>query len=171
MEERVFMAWTSPKSWTAEVLTSSDLNTHLRDNLNALKDPPDSFYDMSVASDISFTTTSFADLDAALSLSITSYGGDLRVYFQAAIVQSAGIAYFSFDLDGTTVNSADDGLARSNGTAAHMLTMEYWFRGVASGAHTIKVKAKVSTGTLTVYRGQASAGNRVDGFYMGREIS
>ena len=165
------MTWTSPKTWGSTTLSSSDLNTHIRDNLNALKDPPDNFYDMSVASDISFTTTSFADLDAALSLAITSYGGDIRVLFQAAIVQSAGIAYFSFDLDGVTVNSADDGIARSTGTAAHMITMEYWFRGVAAGAHTIKVKAKVSTGTLTVYRGQATAGNRVDGFYMVREIS
>lgn len=165
------MAWTSPRTWTAEVLTSSNLNTHLRDNLNALKDPPDNFYDMSVASDISFTTTSFADLDAALSLAITSYGGDIRVLFQADIVQSAGIAYFSVDLDGVTVNSADDGIARSVGTAAHMIVFEYWFRSVAAGAHTIKVKAKVSTGTLTVYRGQASAGNRVDGFFMVREIS
>lgn len=31
------MSWTTPKTWTAAVLTSTDLNTHLRDNLNLLK--------------------------------------------------------------------------------------------------------------------------------------
>ena len=31
------MAWTTPKTWTASVVTVSDLNTHIRDNLNVLK--------------------------------------------------------------------------------------------------------------------------------------
>jgi hypothetical protein len=30
-------SWTAPKTWAAEVLTSSDFNTHLRDNLEFLK--------------------------------------------------------------------------------------------------------------------------------------
>lgn len=30
------MAWTTPRTWSSEVLTSTNLNTHLRDNLNAL---------------------------------------------------------------------------------------------------------------------------------------
>lgn len=31
------MAWTDPKTWAAGVLTSSDMNTYIRDNQNALK--------------------------------------------------------------------------------------------------------------------------------------
>lgn len=31
-------SWTTPKTWTATVVSVSDLNTHLRDNLNALTD-------------------------------------------------------------------------------------------------------------------------------------
>ncbi len=166
------MAWTSPKTWTAEVLTSSDLNTHLRDNLNALKEPPDNFYEVNNVSDLTFTTTSWADLDSTnLSLAITTAGGDIRVWFQAAVSHSSGVAYFSFDLDGTTVNSADDGIARVWQNSAQMIYVEWWFRDVAAGAHTIKVKAKVSAGTLTVFRGQASAGNRIDGMFMVREMS
>lgn len=30
------MAWTDPKTWGSEVLTSADLNTHVRDNMNVL---------------------------------------------------------------------------------------------------------------------------------------
>jgi len=166
------MAWTAPKTWTAEVLTSSDLNTHLRDNLLALKDPPDNFYDIYNATDLTFTTTSFADLDSTnLSLAVTSFGGDLLVTFMADVTQSAGVAYFSFDLDGVTVNSANDGIGRSETAAANIIFVSWWFRGVAAGAHTIKVKCKVSTGTLTVYRGQASANNRVEGLFAVREVS
>ena len=32
------MAWTNPKTWTAEVLTSADMNVHFRDDLNYLKE-------------------------------------------------------------------------------------------------------------------------------------
>jgi len=35
------MAWTTPRSWTAgETVTSTILNTHVRDNLNAIASPP-----------------------------------------------------------------------------------------------------------------------------------
>ena len=32
------MAWTNPKTWTAAVLTVADMNTHVRDNLDFLKE-------------------------------------------------------------------------------------------------------------------------------------
>lgn len=32
------MAWTNPKTWAATTLTSGDLNTHVRDNLDYLKE-------------------------------------------------------------------------------------------------------------------------------------
>lgn len=31
------MAWTTPKTWTAATLTSSDMNLHVRDNMDYLK--------------------------------------------------------------------------------------------------------------------------------------
>ena len=36
------MAWTAPKTWSSEPLTSLDLNSNVRDNLNHLKDRLDS---------------------------------------------------------------------------------------------------------------------------------
>lgn len=37
--------WTTPKTWnTGEPLTAADLNTHLRDNLEYLKDKPSGAY-------------------------------------------------------------------------------------------------------------------------------
>lgn len=38
------MAWTAPASWSSgEIVTASKMNTHVRDNLNALKDYVDVF--------------------------------------------------------------------------------------------------------------------------------
>src|SRR5687768_3517980 len=34
------MAWTLPKTWTAVLVTVADLNTHIRDNLNAINSTP-----------------------------------------------------------------------------------------------------------------------------------
>jgi len=33
------MAWTTPRTWAAELVSVSAFNTHIRDNLNFLKDP------------------------------------------------------------------------------------------------------------------------------------
>lgn len=33
----IFGVWTTPKTWTAAVVTVAELNTHIRDNLNILK--------------------------------------------------------------------------------------------------------------------------------------
>src|SRR5262245_1178181 len=41
----VYGAWTSPKTWTAVVVTVADLNTHIRDNLNAFLGPQTIYVD------------------------------------------------------------------------------------------------------------------------------
>src|SRR5512134_3501672 len=74
------MAWTFPKTWFAgELLTASLLNTHLRDNLNALKFlPKDRFVDN--AASYSTTSTTFVDVDTTnLTLTIETTGGDALV--------------------------------------------------------------------------------------------
>lgn len=48
------MAWTDPKTWASETLTSSDMNTHVRDNLNYLKGTSDG----AVASGVQLRRTS-----------------------------------------------------------------------------------------------------------------
>ena len=51
------MAWTAPKTWADdELVTANVMNTHIRDNLNALKTPPSDHYKLNEASD--YTTTS-----------------------------------------------------------------------------------------------------------------
>ena len=67
------MAWTQPKTWASEPLTSSDLNTHLRDNLEILKDPPSDDNILNQGSDYTTTSTAFVNIDGTnLSLTITT---------------------------------------------------------------------------------------------------
>ena len=88
------MAWTTPKTWTVdEVVGASDMNTHLRDNLVALKDPPSAIYD---GGTLTHTTTSstFADVDAVnLKLSVTITGDTVLIGFvgECSSVSSASI--------------------------------------------------------------------------------
>lgn len=47
------MAWTTPRSWsTGETVTSTILNTHVRDNLNAIVSPPYAYLRAPIGTDV-----------------------------------------------------------------------------------------------------------------------
>lgn len=164
------MAWTSPKTWTAEPLTSSDLNTHLRDNLNALKDPPSNKYTFNDSADWTTTSTSFVDIDTTdLSLAITTYGGDVLVHFFGTTTTSAGQIFFDFTVDGTR-NGGDDGLVRVPSTLTPT-SFTVLVEGLSAASHTFKMQWKVSSGTATLYAGAGTASNDVHGQFWVREVS
>ena len=100
------MAWTTPKTWTVdEVVGASDMNTHLRDNLVALKDPPSAIYD---GGTLTHTTTSstFADVDAVnLKLSVTITGDTVLIGFvgECSSVSSASILGLDITVNGVSV--------------------------------------------------------------------
>lgn len=78
------MAWTTPKTWASEPLISTDLNTHVRDNLNHLKGRLDGSLAAQYAVSATHSTTSltFVDMDATnLSFELTTTGGDVMVTF------------------------------------------------------------------------------------------
>jgi hypothetical protein len=59
------MAWTSPATWvTNQLVTANDLNTQVRDNLNALKNPAGSI--VTLTSPISTSSTSFVEVDGVM---------------------------------------------------------------------------------------------------------
>jgi hypothetical protein len=74
------MTWTFPKTWFAgELVTADLLNTHLRDNLNALHARPKAVYKDNACS-YSTSSTTFVDVDSNnLTLSIDTTGGDVLV--------------------------------------------------------------------------------------------
>jgi len=167
------MAWTQPKTWSNEPLVAGDMNTHLRDNLEALKDPPQGGTDIDNSSNYSTTSTSFVDVDATdFSTTITTNGGDVLVTLCATIVGATNYAFFDIEVDGSRVGD-DDGIIKSHcsSTAQNFVTLYYWVKGLSSGSHTFKLQWKASTGTITMFGGQGAAGTQMHGQWDVREVS
>ena len=172
------MAWTTPKTWAVdELVTASMLNTHLRDNLNALKAPPTASVEVDDSADYTTTSTTFTDVDAELELTITSAGGDLMVGFVGTIYHNTAAAYVYFNLALDDVDQAgDDGMffAQPNKGNTHgdgAISFVYLLRSVSAGEHTITLRWKVSTGTATLFAGAGTSGKDVHPQLWVREIS
>lgn len=170
------MAWTTPKTWAVdELVTASMMNTHLRDNLNALKAPPTAHYECDEASDYTVTNTSFEDVDSTnLALTITTHGGDLLVGFCGSLSHSVNWSpvYFNVALDDTN-EAGDDGItfALVSSAGGQPVSFVYLITGVSAAEHTIKLRWKVSTGTATLFAGAGTSGADVHPQFWVREIS
>ncbi len=165
------MAWTEPRTWSAEVLTSTLLNTHLRDNLNALKDPPSSKYTFNDSADWTTSSTSWSDIDATdLSLTITTYGGDVVVHFHGTMSNTT-----QGQLD-ITVDSVrhfgDDGILRVANANHQNPSFTVLVEGLSAGSHTFRMQWKSSTAAaIILYAGAGTANNDLHGMFWAREVS
>lgn len=170
------MAWTTPKTWLAGApLLAADLNTHVRDNLAALKAPPTDTHDANEASDWSTTSTTFTAIDNVdLSLSLTTTGGDILVAFCGNFIASAANSvYLQVVLDGVG-KQGDDGyiseyLDRS-AAPGRSVSFSYLIEGVAAGTHTIVINWKTSGGTVTMFGGAGTANGDLHPQFMAREV-
>lgn len=143
--------YTTPKTWTSALVTSADMNTHIRDMMDYLKARTIervSDYDGTVANT---TSTSFTDLTGA-SLSITTVGSSRLLILAHVWFSNANINNFTVLVDGVNQGDATEGLLRTNysgtmitGSFQHLTTA-----AVSDGAHTVKIQYKTNTGTLTV---------------------
>lgn len=143
------MAWTTPKSWLAgSPLGASELNTHLRDNMNALKAPPTDLHDITASHNT--TSTSWGDVDGTnLALTITTTGGDILVSFSGAGSMAAGgnFGYLGISLDG--VDLYTNGIVYTTVAGYVGLSFAVLLQSVAAGSHTVKLRFKVSGSTFT----------------------
>lgn len=175
------MAWTEPKTWTAEPLVASDLNTHLRDNLNEIKDPPTDHYEPNELTDYSTTSASFVNVDGTnLALTITTSGGDVMVAFHGYVRPGNNSDQVYFDVELDTVGNrigGDDGIiaamrAASGGTPTRIpISFVRLITGLAAGSHTFKLQWKVSGGTGELYAGAGTSGADLHPQFWVREVS
>lgn len=150
------MAWTTPKTWTAEPLTSSDLNTYVRDNQNHIKNRLDNNADYigDTVSNYTTTSTENVDVDASnLSLTITTNGGDVLVGF-VGYCEVTGGNYGSMDIN---VGGSDYFSNGSSGVIAFQPTLALCsfvvlIEGLSVGSHTFKLRWRVDAGTGTLRR-------------------
>lgn len=166
------MAWTQPKTWTSEPLTSGDLNTHLRDNMEALKDPPGDSYVADESTNYSTTSTSFVDVDSTnLSFTITTNGGDVLFHGHWTASLTAGFAFYDIEVDGVRVGG-DDGIVRhSTGSGSETLSFTRLITGLSAGSHTFKMQWRTTSGTITMYAGAGTSNNDVHPQFWVREVS
>lgn len=157
------MAWTEPKTWTPEVLTSFDMNKHIRDNLNALRNPARATV---IVNNTDFSTSSetFVDVDGSiLSLSLQTDGGDIMVGFQGKVdVPGQCAVFFTVDMDGQLVTPGDSSiicLDKWTGSATYKLPIGFVFiiENVLAGSHTLKLKWRKSHSSPTLYASNSEA--------------
>ena len=103
------MAWTAPRTWAAEVLTSTLLNTHLRDNLNWLHDEGGWVWVGGSTTEQTTATGSSVDLVTISSLSIV-VGRPVAVHFNFRKgAGAAAAAGFGLKVNATTVYDGASG--------------------------------------------------------------
>lgn len=153
------MAWTSPKTWTSEPLTSVDLNTYVRDNQNHLKDRIDSSVSTVVSGSRNYSTTAteWVDVDPkALALTLQTHGGDVLLGFTGAVSHNGDskVTYFNVAVDGNDYFS-DDGVTQFN-NASHNdrfrfkpISIVVMIPSLSPGSHVFKLRWKTLSGNAS----------------------
>jgi len=173
------MTWTEPKTWVAEPLVAGDLNTHLRDNLNALKDPPTAHYDPDETSDYTTTSTSFVNVDSDdLSLAITTSGGDVLIGFHGYVQPGLNNDNIFFDVEVDNVRiGGNDGIIGAQRAATATtpgrfgLSFTRLITGLAAGSHTFKLQWRVTGNTGILFAGAGTSNADVQPQFWVREVS
>jgi hypothetical protein len=177
------MAWTTPKTWTNTGVRRSEFNTHLRDNLLALKYPSSALYLIKETTDYSTSSTSFADINVTEGKflhTITTYGngnggnGDVFVCLNAVLYSAAGAEVnFRILMDGV-VQNADDGLLHFNVNAGALVPASFLIpiRDVSPGSHAFKLQWVVFVASTVVLLANAGTLTRdIKGQFWAREMS
>jgi hypothetical protein len=175
------MSYTAPRTWvTLEFVDVTLFNTHIRDNLIALKDPNSAVSTLNESSDYTTTSTTFVDVDATdgkLSLSLTlTVTADVFIFFTGGGETDTAPYRANFDVtqDGIQVGG-DDGLTVISQTGvsnAVRIGFCHLCSAVAAGTHTYKLQWKTSAGTFKLYAGAGTALNKdIHPQFIVREMS
>lgn len=149
--------WTQPKTWTNEPLIAGDMNTHLRDNLEALKDPPYDTHTLNEVSDLTTSSTTFVSVDSDFEFTITTFGGPVKCYFRGTVVLN-GTVYFDVEVDGVRVAGDDGAVHMTMATTLNLpMSFQIFIDNLDPGSHTFKLMWKVSAGTVTLYSGAGTS--------------
>lgn len=166
------MAWTAPRTWTtAEVVTASHMNTHVRDNL--LETAPNQasasgelivsagsksvaarqFNQDTVTTNQNTTSTSYTDLTTSGPAVTVTTGTNALVIVSAEMSnQTAGKSnYMDFAVSGATSRSAGDSTAlritSSATTERYAGSRLFYITAITGGSNTFTAKYRVDGGT------------------------
>lgn len=139
------MTWNAPKTWLPEAITVDKLNIEIRDNMNALKDPPHDEYAPSYAAGalVSTSSTSFADI-SGFDLEINTGGGDVLVIL---CVDVDDAAYFDIKVNNQR-QGGNDGLCGVDSEANIFIPL--LLTDLEPQTLSIKACWKVPSGTTSI---------------------
>ncbi len=159
-----FNAWTTPATWAAsQLVTATDLNVQMRDNLGYLFARPQAVVKRDNNANYTTTSGTFVDIDSTnLKITLTISGSTVLLAFVGTFVHSGNNIFLDIDVDGARVGSAGgSGLAGASfSTPGNQTTIPLIIlvTGLAPGAHTFKVQWAVSAGTGTLFSGSGTGG-------------
>lgn len=148
--------WHTPKTWlTGDVLTASDMNEQIRDNLDYLKSKAIGHCQMEEATNYSTTSTTLVDIDPdKLSLTLETNGGDVLLGFCGVFTNQGGNDfYLEIAMDNTPV-SGHDGVFVAGTTARGRTSSFVWLvTDVSAGSRTFKLQWRTRANTLFLAAG------------------
>jgi hypothetical protein len=180
------MPWNTPITWQVnQLVTETDLNAQVRDNLAYLKErvdaPASASYMLNESADYTTSSTTFVDVDAVkLAFTITTRGNAVMIGFfgtVSATTTTESVAFFDVTMDGVRVGG-DDGLAlcaRKSGSGGSLASDSVSFvmllPTVSAGDHTFKLQWKISGATMALRAGAGTVGLDVHPQFWVREVS
>lgn len=173
------MAYTTPKTWSSELVTVTDMNTYIRDNMLALKDPPSDNYESDEGADYTTTSTGWAQVDADWALTITTTGGDVMLGFVCSADNNTAGEQLYFNVYVSSLATrvvGDDGICTfemptSTTSRPQVVSFMFLLTGLSAGSHTFTLQWKVSGGTGKIYAGAGTSGYDVHPQFWAREVS
>ena len=146
--------WTNPRNWIIdEVVTAAVMNTHVRDNLGFLRNPPIGIQNNAV--NVSTTSATFVDIDGTnLSQSVVVQGGDVMVacLFQvrSSVVNTIARLRFVYGATPTQIGGFWEHELEHTGSFVNCAMVQV-VEALAAGTYTFKLQwLRVSGGgTLT----------------------
>jgi hypothetical protein len=149
-------AWTTPITWNVDQLvTNTDLNEQLRDNMEYLLSPNHDSILRDNSGDYSITgVTSFQDIDSSnLSIDLETHGGPVWVHFQATgVLDNDEVLSLDLAVDGTRLGAFfTHGLGRwLNPTGGVTLDLQVGFglllTGLSAGTYTLRPQWRTGSG-------------------------
>lgn len=147
------MVWTLPKTWINETLTAPDMNLHIRDNFNALRNPPRYVYQGSA--NLTTTSTDYTFIDVANingSITIVPGPGKIEVEFFATVTASTpSTLHFRLFHNGLATMSSL--VSIEAGGRYRNIVIKKSLGGVSAGTHNFYMQWHTNTGTATVLGG------------------
>jgi hypothetical protein len=168
------MAYTTIPAFTDIPATAANLNTYIRDNQRAIKDPPSANYEANEGADYSTTSTTYANVDPIgtdFTLQITTTGGD--VVIGAILPTNGNRGFFDVSVDGTRIaNNTAGGLCLVGPNSLSLGAFTRIITGLSAASHTFILQWKSESGAnVILYAGAATANRDMHPQFWVRELS